>query len=143
GPDTPPAAPAAVGDVLIPGSGPGPTIGAHDEDVELVGIARHGGDSAARRGHAVEDAPPTTPLSAGDVLVPGSGPDSTIGADHEDVELVGTARDGGDSAARRSHSTGDVPPTAPLRVVHVLVPGGRVDSAVGAHEEDVELVGIA
>src|SRR6185436_14651253 len=91
GPDTPPAAPAAVGDVLIPGSGPGPTIGAHDEDVELVGIARHGGDSAARR----------------------------------------------------SHSTGDVPPTAPLRVVHVLVPGGRVDSAVGAHEEDVELVGIA
>src|SRR6516225_12148404 len=44
---------------------------------------------------------------------------------------------------RTARSLADAPPTAPFGVGYILVPGCRVDGAVRAHDEDVELVGIA
>ena len=130
-------------DLVVPVGGPDVVVEADDEQVEVAGCARDGGDLL---GAAVEDrgAGDREPVRVpADLVVPVGGPDVVVEADDEQVEVAGCARDGGDllGAAVEDRGAGDREPVpAPADLV---VPVGGPDVVVEADDEQVEVAGCA
>src|SRR6185436_10049704 len=129
--------------MLIPGCRVDLAIVSGNEDVQLVRVACDGGDGRAGLSGQIEDAPPAAPLRVVHVLVPGGRVDSAVGAHDEGVELVGIARHGRDRTAGWNFAGENVPPTPPLAVRYITVPGRGVGLAVATRKEEVQLVRIA
>src|SRR5215472_1048751 len=87
--------------------------------------------------------PPTAPLAICRIGVPSSGVRPSVCAGHENIELVGVTAHGRHGPAWRSGAVENLPPALPLPVRHVSVGSRRVNTAVVAHQKDVQLVGVA
>src|SRR5919108_46574 len=76
---------------------------------------------------------------AGGAVPPGA-VDQAVGADDEQVDVLGDPRDGRDVSTRLAHAAGHVEPAGPAAGV---VPPGAVDAVVGPDGEQVEVEGVA
>ena len=71
------------------------------KNIQLVGIAAHGGYRRRQIRHEILDAPPAAPCTVLHAALPRRGVDPSIAADHEHIQLVRGTREGRDSDTGR------------------------------------------
>ena len=113
------------------------------KNIQLVGIAAHGGHRRRRKRHQILDAPPAAPRTVLHAALPRRGVDPSIAADHEHIQLVRGTREGCDRHTGRRLTACNGPPSAPGAVLDVPIPRGAENRTVGANREDIQFVGVA